>query len=171
MKSLVLHIIFLLLFLPGLAAAQFLNIQLDVEPEVETIVEQPLDFGQLVTNSGRQAINIGDVNMGVFKLRTLRTQQLILQLETDSELIHSDSGVQQTIPIELQASYTNNGVNDYRTSTPFGENMQDVVIEGTPENPQTTWSGMYIYVYGSIEIGNVPAGTYQGEIVLTVIYE
>ncbi len=174
MKSTLSHITFfaiLVFLIPGSIAAQFLNIQLDVEPEVETLVEQPLNFGEVITNSGRQVINLGDENMGIFRINALNAQHLILQLQSDEQLVHTDEEIEQAIPIEIEASFTNNGENDYRTSTQLDQNFSDITIEAPPQNPEAVWSAMYLYIYGSITIGDVPAGTYRGEIILTVIYE
>lgn len=174
MKSNLSHITFfaiLVFLIPGSIAAQFLNIQLDVEPEVETLVEQPLNFGEVITNSGRQVINLGDANMGIFRINALNAQHLILQLQSDEQLVHADEEIEQTIPIEIEASFTNNGENDYRISTPLDQNFSDITIEAPPQSPESVWSAMYLYIYGNITIGDVPAGTYRGEIILTVIYE
>jgi hypothetical protein len=65
------------------ASAQFLNIQIDVDPEVETLVEQDLDFGQVVAGSGFQPIPPGSPSMGIFRIRALRTQRLLISLEAD----------------------------------------------------------------------------------------
>lgn len=171
MKLLRIHIIFLFFCIPVSVSGQFLNVQIDVIPEIETLVEQPLDFGQIVTNSGLQQIELGDPNMGIFRIRALRAQRLFISLDSDEELRSQNPGNSQTIPIELQASYTQNGIDNYQSSTPLSSLFEDIVIESPPEEPLSAWSSAYIYIYGNIDVGNVPAGTYRGEIVLTVIYE
>lgn len=170
MSSKHVYIVLVFLALPVLADAQFLNLQIDIDPEVDTRVMQPLDFGQLLAGSGVHEITLGSPNMGVFYLRALRTQEMFVSLEYDEELRHSNPRVSSTIPIELFANYTGFGVDDYRESTPMSSLLEPVVIEGPPDNPQSTWSGMYIYIYGAIDLGNIPAGSYRGEVVLTVIY-
>lgn len=109
--------------------------------------------------------------MGIFQVRALRTQRILISLESDQVLRHQDPNVEASIPIELSASFTNNGVEDYRTSEPFSSFTETIVLEGPPQNPTATWSSIFVYVYGGINIGNIPTGTYTGDVVLTVIYE
>jgi hypothetical protein len=151
--------------------SQVLNIQLEVEPEVETLVDQSLDFGQLIAGTGYQEIPLGSPNMGVFQVRALNAQRLILSLDSTDELLHAELGQFATIPVDLRASYTNNGVDDYRASTAMGSFFETIVLEAPPQNPDAVWSRIYVYVYGGINLGLVPPGIYRGEIVLTVIYE
>jgi hypothetical protein len=161
----------LLSLLPLIGQTQSLNIQIDVEPEVETTVERSLDFGQVITGMGLQTIPPGSPNMGVFQIRALQTQRLIIQMESDGELTHEDPDILDTIPIELQAAYTNFDLEDFELSTPLNDIGQSIVLESQPNNPSSAWSSLYIYVFGNVEIGNIPEGVYTGEVVLTVIYE
>lgn len=160
-----------LLIYSEMATAQSLSIQLDVEPEVETLVDQPLDFGQLIAGTGFQEIPLGSPNMGVFQVRALNAQRLILSLDAPDELLHDELGRLATIPVNLQASYTNNGLDDYRTSVPMTSLFETVVLEAPPQNLNAVWSRIYVYIYGGLNLGIVPEGVYRGEIVLTVIYE
>lgn len=153
--------------LPASVSGQFLNIQIDIEPEVDTRVEQSLDFGEIITGEGLQQIPLGSRHMGIFHIRALRTQRLLVSLDADTELTHESSNT--SIPIELYANYTNDGVDNYQNSVEMGSTLETIVIEA--QNPESTWSSMYIYIYGNIDMGNVPMGVYRGEVVLTVIYE
>jgi hypothetical protein len=153
------------------ATTQSLSIQLAVEPEVETLVDQSLDFGQLIAGTGIQQIPLGSPYMGVFQVRALNAQRLILSLDATDELLHEELGQLAAIPVNLQASFTSNSVDDYRQSTPMNSLFESVVLEGPPQNPDAVWSRIYLYIYGSINLGLVPPGVYRGEVVLTVIYE
>lgn len=156
---------------PVTTTAQFLNIQIDVEPEVETVVDRSLDFGQVIPGAGLQSIPPGSPNMGIFRIRALNTQRLIIQLDADEELLHSDPDILDTIPINLEAAYTNFGLQDFELSTELNDLNQSIVMEAPPENPEAAWSSLYIYIYGGVDIGNVSDGVYTGNVVLTVIYE
>lgn len=153
------------------AFGQFMNIEINVQPEVETSVNQSLDFGQIVAGAGLQDIPLGSPSMGVFQIRALNAQSLIISLEPVSELLHEELGEMAAIPITLRASYTQNGVDNYRQSRPLDGYMEYITLEPPPQNPGSAWSSIFLYVYGSIDLGIVPAGVYTGEIVLTVIYE
>lgn len=141
-----------------------------MDPEVETTVNQSLDFGQLVTGAGVQEIPLGSPSMGIFQIRALNTQNLIITLDPVNELVHEELGRMATIPLRLSASYTHNGVDNFRESIPLSGMLESIILEGPPQNPQAAWSSIYLYIYGSIDLGIVPAGIYTGQIVLTVIY-
>lgn len=163
----------LLLFLsqPTESQAQFLNIQIDVEPSVDTVVEQQLDFGQMISGSGLQEIPLGSPNMGVFHIRALRTQRMLISIDADPALIHANPNINASIPMEIFANFTNDGIDNFRTSNALSDQLETIIVETPDNNPDATWSGIYIYIYGSIDLRNVPLGTYSGNIILTVVYE
>lgn len=171
MKSLKPHILLLFLLYPFAGYAQNMPIQLDVNPLVETLVEQSLDFGQVIAGSGFQEVPLGSPAMGIFKIRALRTQQLLISLDSDRELRHSNPEIDDVIPIQLNANYAGNGMNDYRTSSPLSGLMGNIAIGAPPQNPDAAWSSIYVYIFGGIDLDFVPAGVYRGEVTLTVIYE
>jgi hypothetical protein len=163
--------IFLLLLITGSVGAQSFTIELDVEPRVETSVNQSLDFGQIIAGTGFQQIPLGSPSMGVFQIRTLNAQNLIISLDPASELVHEELGRMASIPLNLQVSYTRNGVDDYRQSVPLTGFEEYITLNPPPDNPQSAWTSVFLYVYGSIDLGMVPSGVYTGEVVLSVIYE
>lgn len=171
LKSTFLYIAIFMFIVTGSASGQFMNIQIDIDPEVDTVVEQTLDFGQVVTSSGQMDIKLGDSNMGIFKISALRAQRLLISLEHSSELRSVSSSNVATIPFDIQASYTDFGVNDYRQSIPLSSTIEEIFIEGPPANPNATWSSAYIYIYGSLDIGNIPGDVYVGKVQLTIVYE
>lgn len=153
------------------AEAQYMDVLIDVEPEVLTSVEQDLDFGLLITGSGFQEIPLGSPSMGIFRVRALQTQSLILNIDYENELRSTDPDIVETIPFELNASYTRNNRNDFRESRPMNGATEEIIIEQSNRNPDSEWSGVYLYMYGGIMLGNIPPGSYRGDIVLTVIYQ
>lgn len=169
------HIAFTFLFLGMImpVQAQFINLQLKVEPELSATVEQDLDFGTQVTNSGRTEIQLGDVNMGVFSIRAFHTQNLYLTLEYP-ELLQSEApDNDDDIPIELQMAYNNRDNNNPANARILTDNSGLISIH---ENTQAefdgeVWKQMYIYVFGAIEVGNISNGVYSGDIVLSVDYD
>ena len=167
------YILLLFISLSPLTQAQFINLQLKIEPELSTTVEQDLDFGILVSNSGRTEIQLGDVNMGVFSIRAFHTQNVYLDLQYPEVLRNENPAISEEIPLQLSMSYNNTGNNNAINSTPLTQNNGLVSIhENTElENQNDIWKQMYIYVYGAIEVGNIPNGVYSGEIVLLVDYD
>ncbi|MFD2532496.1 hypothetical protein [Gracilimonas halophila] len=153
--------------------AQFINLQLKVEPELSATVEQNLDFGTQVTNSGRTTVQLGDVNMGVFSIRAFHTQNLYISLQYPDQLTNEDPGIENQIPLELDMAYNNQDTNDATNANLLDANRGLVSIhERTQaEFDQEIWKEMYIYVFGAIDVGNIPNGVYTADIILTIDYD
>lgn len=168
-------IVLFIILLPAVQSvqiqAQFLNLEIEIEPSVDTTVEQRLDFGQLVAGAGLQEIPLGSPNMGVFHIRALRAQRLLISIYADSELIHENPNINTNIPLQIFGNYTNDGIDNFRYSNALTDELEMIIVEPPPGSPDSVWSGIYIYIYGSIDLRNVPLGMYNGEIVLTVVYE
>lgn len=154
-------------------SAQFINLQLTVEPELRATVVQSLDFGTQITNSGRTEIQLGDANMGIFSVRAFHTQNIYIELQYPDALENNEPGVTAGIPLELGMAYNNSGSNNPQNSTtlPLNEGLVSITQNTTPELEAEVWKQMYIYVYGSIVIGNIPNGVYTGDIVLSLDYD
>ena len=162
-----LALLFTVFCLPTLAGAQFLDLQLKVEPELTATTERPLDFGIQAPNSGRVTIPLGAVNMGIFSIRALEHQNLLVTLSLPEELPHDNPAVEQAIPLDLHARYGYAAQNP-ENSTPLDVSGQPMTV--APTAGPGPWSILYIFVYGSIEIGAVPDGNYGDEILLSVEY-
>ncbi|MEQ8525862.1 hypothetical protein [Gracilimonas sp.] len=167
------YILLLVISLSPITKAQFINLQLKIEPELSATVEQDLDFGTLVTNSGRTEIQLGDVNMGVFSIRAFHTQNVYLNLQYPEVLRNENPAISDEIPLQLNMSYNNTGNNNAINSAPLTANSGFISIHDNTqlENRNDIWKQMYIYVYGAIEVGNIPNGVYTGEVVLSVDYD
>lgn len=163
---------FLLAFITALPAnGQFMNIQIDIEAEISTVVEQPLGLGTFVINSGQNTIELGDPGMGVFRINALRSQRILMTLEVPEYLQMEFGPESARIPIQLYAAFNNFGQDNWRTAQPFRTPLQEIIVESPLNNPQAVWSTVFIYVYGMFEIGSIPEGTYTGDIVLSIIYD
>ncbi len=155
------------LILPRQVDAQFIDLQLEVDSEVTTSTEQPLDFGTLTTNTGRSAIGLGSINMGVFSISALENQVLLVTLDKPTELHHGNPAIDDVVPLELQARYGYSSQN-YQASYPLAETTTNIKVETNPE--PGPWNTIYLFIYGSVNIGNIPDGLYSNEIVLDVEY-
>jgi hypothetical protein len=153
--------------------AQFINLQLRIEPELSATVEQQLDFGTQITNSGRTEIQLGDVNMGVFSIKAYYTQNVYLSMQYPDALVNNAAEVETKIPLQLQISYNNSGKNNIKNAIPLPVTGGLVSIhENTAlQNKSEVWQEMFVYVYGAIEVGNIPNGVYTGDIVLSLDYD
>lgn len=161
----------LLLFLMNtlVVCGQFINVQIDVEPDVEATVVRSLDFGAIPTGIGEVSISLGDMDMGVFSIQAIQTQRLLISLQQPTHLEHES--LDARIPLHLELAYTDFGINDYNQAREITRDMEEIVIQPIPGNTSTVWSAAHIYVYGWIDIGNVPEGVYTAEVTLYVEYE
>ncbi len=153
--------------------AQFINLQIRIEPEITAKVEQNLNFGELVINSGEKFIGLGDLNMGVFSIRALYTQSIFLSMNTTDALVHTSPFLNDEIPINLNIAYNNTGDNNANRSIGLTEDLVYLPIYNNEEipNPGTVWQELYVYVFGTIEVGEVPTGEYFSELTLVVQYD
>lgn len=155
--------------------AQFINLQIRIEPELSATVEQNLSFGQIIINSGVTEIALGDVNMGVFNVRAYHTQNIFIELEFPDALLHNNPSVSDEIPIDLNIAYSNNGRNNYEEAIPLINNQGFLPVFAPSRvgdnNRSDIWKEMFLYVYGSITVGAIQEGIYNGEILLLVEYD
>lgn len=153
--------------------AQFINLQIRIEPEITAKVEQNLNFGELVIGSGQKLIGLGDLNMGVFSIRALYTQSIFLSMNTTDALVHTNPFIGDQIPIDLSIAYNNTGDNNANRSIELSEDLVYLPVydnPGTPK-PNPVWQELYLYVFGTIEVGEVATGEYFSELTLVIQYD
>lgn len=165
--------IFLGLANPEVVQGQFIHFQMRVEPEMSADVVQNLEFGEFISNSGTQRIEKGSSNMGIFEIRGLRNQNVAVTLEPPEKLLHTDPDISQQIPVSLEASYTTGSDQNAEQSQPFSGNNAWFTIgnQSSQSASNQAWQSAYVFIFGSITIGEVPDGTYEGQLLLTVEYQ
>lgn len=157
----------LLLILPITLKAQFIDLNLEIEPEVTAETQRSLTFGTIATNTGRHSVSLGDINMGIFSITALERQELLISINKPNSLSHNDSEVKQTIPIELFARY-GFSYDNFRDSNVLSGTTNNIFMEQDGE--AGPWNTMYIFIYGAIEVRNIPTGIYNAQVVLNVEY-
>lgn len=170
------YISLLLLSLLGtnVVHAQFINLQITVEPELSTTIEQELDFGILRPNFGEKMISLGDLNMGVFNIRAYYTQSIFVQLIVPDFMTHTNPAVTTRIPIQLDISYNNSGINNHRNSEVIPGNKGYVQVYRNNENnevPTEVWKQLFLYIHGSIEVGEIDLGEYIADLTMIINYD
>lgn len=153
--------------LPAICNGQFLDLQLQVDSRLAATTEQPLNFGTTTPNTGRIDIGLGDPNMGIFSIRALENQLLHVILQTPSELYHDNPAIEETIPLDLNGRYGYSRQN-YQNSNLLPEGGSTIIVSAT--SAPGPWSILYILMYGSVTITDVPDGEYANEIILNVEY-
>lgn len=151
-----------------------------------------LDFGTLIQNDGATSVTID--NAKVLTIEGVRYLDIIVDLTADQYLLLNGNLSCQTdpscrIPYTMQASYANRGVmsisqvSDFLVSGTTASEQFPIKYRGNaPPGPPPTpiYQGFnpalfnetaYIYIYGSVNVGNVDAGSYTGTVNITVNYD
>ncbi len=151
-----------------------------------------LDFGTLIQNDGVTAVTID--NAKVLTIEGVKYLDIIVDLTADQYLLLNGNLSCQTnpscrIPYTMQASYANRGVmsisqvSDFLVSGTTASEQFPIKYRGNaPPGPPPTpvYQGFnpalfnetaYIYIYGSVNVGNVDAGNYTGTVNITVNYD
>lgn len=149
------------------ASGQFIDLRLDVDSELTASTEQPLDFGTVTSNSGRQQIPFGAVNMGIFSITALENQLLLVNLQKPTDLNHENPAINTQIPINLTARY-GFSTQDLQDSNPIPAATSTIKVATNPD--PGPWNSIFIFMYGSIDVGDITGGIYSNEIILTVQY-
>lgn len=158
------------------ANGQFLSLQLNIEPELRTTIEQELNFGVIPSNAGQVNVSLGDLNMGIFRIRAFRTQNIYLTLDHPNALIHENESNDDEIPLELFLAYSYSNNEDYlraieipdnQTYLPITENLSDRLTSSSVDN----WKELSLFLYGTLTVNNIAAGQYFAYATLVIDYD
>lgn len=153
---------------------------------------EDLEFGLVVDNEGLKSVPI--TNALIVTVEGVKYLDIILDITADDYLLlNGDLGCQSDptcrIPFTLEAAYANRGVNSTdqaiqmnvssnfasaqfpilkRTNGPAGP-PPTPVFDGY--NPALFNETAYLYIYGSINVGDVVGGSYSSTITITVSYD
>lgn len=153
---------------------------------------QPLSFGQILRNEG--TVNISLEESKVLLIDGVKYLDIYVDVTADPELLLNGDGncasdPSCSIPFTLQAAYANRGTNNtteanlMNVSSNIASARFPILQRGnrppgpppTPVyegyNPAAHNETAYLYLYGSINVGNIDAGSYTADITVTVTYE
>lgn len=159
--------------------AQFLTLDLKIEPELRTSIDQELNFGTLATNSGEISIALGDLNMGIFRIRAFKTQNVHISLVHPTNLTRDGISAnldEYVIPLDLYMAYNYSDNEDYLDAKEIPNNMtylpiSEIPLNGVRSNSIDNWKELLVFLYGSILIDNIPSGNYSALVTLVVDYD
>ncbi|NGP87829.1 hypothetical protein [Fodinibius halophilus] len=157
----------LVLLFPCYSNGQFIDLTLEISPRISAQTEQFLDFGTITTNSGQKTIEFGSPDMGIFSITALENQTLLLQIDMPAELRHNDPSVTDVVPISLFSRYGYSRQN-FQESLPLQNEIGNIRVEPNPA--PSPWNTLYLFIYGSVNIGNISDGMYSSNISLNVEY-
>lgn len=152
-----------------------------------------LDFGYVVKNSG---INSIDINNGkIVTITGVEYLDVLVEITADNSLyLNGNSGhsgdSQKSIPFTLETAYANSrgtptvgqakfiNLSNNNTVVRFPILERQSQPPGPPPPPPTNAFDQsqveetaYLYLYGSINVGDVDAGSYSGQITITINYD
>lgn len=153
------------------AQAQFVHFRMEVENELSANVIQDLNFGEVEVNSGTNRIERGSAEMGIFQIRGLSNQRVLVTMDTPEELANSNPDIDDAIGLSLEYAYNNEGEDDVEEAQSFSGSTAQFRMGNTPFERQARWHSAFVYVFGNVEIDDVPEGTYEGTLILTVEYQ
>jgi hypothetical protein len=151
-----------------------------------------LDFGTVIQNEGVNSLTLNEAK--VISIEGVSYLDVIVDVTADTYLLKDGNPSCSTNPscrisLTMQAAYANRGQNNisqavlmttigqtasaqfpvkYRGNAPPGPPPTPVYVG---YNPALFNETAYVYVYGSINVGNVDVGSYEGDITVTVSYD
>lgn len=148
-----------------------------------------LEFGTVVQGAGVMSIGISEAK--VLTIEGVRYLDVLVTITADNNLVNDDIGCvgSCTIPFTLEAAFANLGADNIGQSSPMTvlsnvASAQFPILKRTsgPAGPPPTpvYTGYdptvfnetaYLYVYGSINVGMVNAGSYSSNITVSVSYD
>lgn len=191
-----LHISLIILFADATAFAQEIDFGSYSSTYSVTLSDltpsSDLDFGTVIQNEGVNSLTINEAK--VLSIEGVRYLDVIVDVTADTYLLKDGNPSCSTNPscrisLTLQAAYANRGQNNtsqailmntigqtasaqfpvkYRGNAPPGPPPTPVYVGFNPALFNET---AYVYVYGSINVGNVDVGSYEGDITITVSYD
>lgn len=156
---------------------------------VNELSNDNLHFGALLKNEGTVSIPLSDAK--IIAITGVKYLDVIVSITADDNLLDNPgcSGDPNcSIPFTLEAAYANLGQNNIGQVRFFTVNSNNTTARfpvlrrtsGPPAppppppragfDPSVFEETAYLYIYGSINVGDVNAGYYTGNITITVSY-
>ncbi|MCF7826365.1 MAG: hypothetical protein K9M55_09015 [Candidatus Marinimicrobia bacterium] len=175
----------LMIGLTSQLGAQVIQFSVHVSSALTATKDQDMTFGEVFAGVGPVEINLGDPGMGVFAITGNEDMDVLVELTPPigDELTHT--GVSSdVIPFTLKFAYANRGANDVNqavvvssgTTARFQLRQRESGPPGKPPTPPSslyteTQTTAYVYIYGSMTVGSIDAGSYTGNVDITVTYD
>lgn len=134
-------------------------------PGLTISVNQDINFGKLASNSGKVVVKKEGANAGRFTLTGVyHLLPIYMWIQAPRMLF----GETDSIGYMAKASY-NDLSNNVSTSSDIptsGDNVVTMTLQANQEG----WTGFaYVYLFGSVDVGNVPSGVYTGTVEITLV--
>jgi hypothetical protein len=149
------------------AEGQFVDLNLKVDSKVSTATTHPLHFKAVDINSGHEVIHWGSARMGTLHITAPKDQALLITLDKPTVLRHRNPAIERVIPVRLYVRYS------YLLQKPdeaIPLRRSPAIITLHSERHPGPWRTIYIFINGSMNVGNIPAGIYANRMVITLAY-
>lgn len=152
---------------------------------------EDLEFGMVLQNEGLKTVELQ--NAKVLMIEGVKYLDVIVEIVAENYLyLDGNTGCADTscrMDFTLQAAYANRGNNNtnqavlMQVASSIASAQFPILARGnrppgpppTPDyegyNPAVFNETAYLYIYGSLSVGNVDAGSYSGNITVTVTYD
>jgi len=162
--------------------AQSIQFSIYVANTLSATKDQDMDMGEVFSGSGFTGVALGDPGMGVFAITGNEELDIIVTLTTSANLIHTGASA-DVIPYTLDFAYANKGANDVNQAivgtggtARFQMRGRESGPAGAPPTPPSahhtpTDATVYLYIYGSMNVGAIDPGTYSADVDLSVTYD
>lgn len=160
------------------ASGQFLQFSMEVPSEMSAGFVQDFSFGA-PDEQGETFIPLGGDGMGIFGIRGMANQQVLVSLSTPLGLQARSPGAQGTIAFNLEAAYANRGsrntgdadpMPDLRAQFRIDRGESDSGDAGAPRASLTRFSQAWLFLYGYMCFCEITPGLYGGEVRITIEY-
>ena len=152
-----------------------------------------MDFGYVIKNSGPHTLGIN--NSKILTITGVKYLDVIVEISAENYLYLNGNPAnagdpQKSIPLTLEAAYSNNAGTPSISSARFLNVVNNYILTqfpllerqhqppGPPPTPPTEAFNQslvnetaYIYLFGSINVGNVDVGSYESTITVTINYD
>ncbi len=162
--------------------AQTIQFSVHVASSLNATKDQDMNFDTVLAGNGLTTINLGDAGMGVFAITGNQELDVIVTMTAPANLTRTGASA-DVIPFTLEFAYANRGANDINQAVVASGNTVRFQMRqrasgpaGAPPTPPSsahapTEVTAYIYIYGSMNVGMIDAGSYTGNVDLSVTYD
>ncbi|WP_445665815.1 hypothetical protein [Fodinibius sp. AD559] len=182
MKKILIAFIFLILPF-GPVSAQMFAINVEAPPELTVTVKTGgvLDFETVLQNNSYDIL-LDDPKTEIISIEGQKNKSVEVTISAQDLMLDASN----TIPYTLGAAYANQGRENIEDAITFNGNTAIFEVNGQgSQNDSSNDTGnssapggggggstatAYVYIYGGIEVGNVKAGKYKGQITISVTY-
>ncbi|MDI6401913.1 hypothetical protein QLX67_07900 [Balneolaceae bacterium ANBcel3] len=163
------------MLLPSVSHGQFIRLSFDIESELIVEELRSLYFGEVVANAGVVRIPLGDMDMGVYRISGPRNLVVTLALDLPDYLtIEDEEGAEFQIPVSLETAYINRGENQAFEAMSMPPSFRFPILADAPDSPPgqpVPSASAYVYVFGEIDIGDIPPGNYSANVFMSVEFD